>query len=386
MKTMQTRKITSHPHAGYDRRNAFWLAALALALAIVLPASAERFGVGGKRGVDVMSVNLYVGGDISRVMGLDPTSTNYVEELVGAVTGVYYEILASAPTVRLQAVADQIAGRQPDIVAVEEASLLRLQSPGDLIVGGTNPATAVVFDYLQVLVTDLQARGLNYKIVSTGEEVDVELPMFNLQTGQIDDVRLTDREAILVRADLPPGQFRASNPQSGNFQHVIPIPALGLSVERGWCSVDVSVRGRNFRCLCAHLEQETVPLLQAAQLQELLAGPADTKLPVMVLGDFNADPLHRDGSFAYDLMPAAGFEDAWATIHAADLTGGLTWGHDEFLADPTTAFDRRIDFVFYRGGCFVPVKADVEDIVTGLSVPPFWATDHAAISVGFLLR
>jgi len=35
--------------------------------------------------------------------------------------------------------------------------------------------------------------------------LDVELPMLNLQTQTIDDARLTDRDAILIRTDLPPG-------------------------------------------------------------------------------------------------------------------------------------------------------------------------------------
>lgn len=286
----------------------------------------------------------------------------------------------------MQTVARQIAERMPDIVAVEEASLLRVQSPGDLIVGGTTPATEVVYDYLQMLVADLAAQGARYKVVSIAKEVDVELPAMNMQTGGIDDVRLSDREAILVRADLPPGQLRVSHPQSGNFENVIPIPALGVAVERGWCSVDVFVRGRNLRCICAHLETEVVPQLQAAQLQELLAGPAKTAMPTIIFGDFNADPLHRDGSIAYDLMPAAGFGDAWAALNPSTPTEGLTWGHDEFLADTGTVFDRRIDFVFYRGKGIVPAAAEVIDMETGLSEAPLWASDHAAVGASFWLK
>jgi endonuclease/exonuclease/phosphatase family metal-dependent hydrolase len=359
---------------------------VAVAPAFAVNARAEQSGIGGKRDVQVMTANLYVGGNIGNVMAINPADTNYLEELVGAVTGVYYEIMASAPPVRLQTVADQIAARRPDLVAVEEASLLRIQSPGDLILGETSPATNVIYDYLQILAEDLQARGVSYRVVVTANEVDVELPMFNLQTGLFDDVRLTDREAILVRADLPPGQLRVSHPQSGNYRYVIPIPALGISVERGWCSVDVSMRGRDFRCICTHLEEETAPQIQALQVQELLAGPARTRLPVIVLGDFNTDPLHRDGSYAYDLMPAAGFGDAWATLHPATPAAGLTWGHDEFLADPATLFDRRIDFVFYRGQGLVPVQSDVLDLTTGLAQPPLWSSDHAVLSAGFRIK
>lgn len=382
MKTMRTPEMVRL----LPRQFMVALTLFAAGLSFAAPARAENSGVGGKRDVDVMTANLYVGGDIGRVMVINPADTNYVEELVSAVTGVYYEILASKPPVRLQAVANQIARRMPDFVAVEEASLIRVQSPGDLIVGGSTPATNVVYDYLQILLADLNAKGAHYQVVSTANEIDVELPMMNLSTGSIDDVRLSDREAILARADLPPGQLRVSHPQSGHFVNVIAIPGLGLSVERGWCSVDVSIRGRDFRCICAHPEEETAPQIQAMQVQELLAGPANTSQPVFILGDFNADPLHRDGSFAYDLMPAAGFGDVWAKTHPCTPRLGLTWGHDEFLADPTAAFDRRIDFVFYRGKGVVPVQACVVDMVTGLTTLPLWASDHAAVSASFLLK
>ena len=384
MNKIEMLKLKTNSPGSVWKRFATLLLLVAAVTTFAAPMPAQPTCVGGKHDVDVMIVNLYVGGDIGRVMGLDPTDHDYSQNLVAAVTGVYAEIVASAPPVRLQTVANQITKRMPDIVAVEEASLVRVQSPGDLIVGGTTPATNVIYDYLQMLVADLKARGAHYKIVSTANEIDVELPMMNMQTGTIDDVRLNDREAILVRADLPPGQFRVSHPQSGNYANV--IPALGLFVERGWCSVDVSIHGRDFRCLCTHLEEETAPQLQALQVQELLAGPAKTSLPVILLGDFNTDPLHRDGSFAYDLMPAAGFGDAWAKTHPRTPTLGLTWGHDEYLADPTTLFDRRIDLVFYRGKGLVPTDAAVVNLTTGLMRPPLWASDHAAVVAEFMLK
>jgi hypothetical protein len=341
---------------------------------------------GGKRGLDTMTVNLYVGGPIDKIMTLDPTDPDYLTKLVSTVTTVYYDVLASQPSLRLQGVADQIVARMPDIVSVEEASLLRNQSPSDLIVGGSKPATTVVLDYLQLLTDALAARGAHYKVVATSQEIDVEMPMLNLQTYAIDDVRLTDREGILVRTDLPPGQLSVANPQNGHFQNVIQIPGTGISVFRGWCSVDVFLRGQNFRYICAHLEEETMPLLQVAQAQELLGGPAASELPVVICGDFNTDPLHRDGSQAYDTMIAGGFKDAWAVANPANLVGGLTWGHDPFLADLDNAFDRRIDFVFYRGAGFVPVEAEVVDLWLDRTEPPLWGSDHAALAVSLLIE
>ncbi len=356
---------------------------LLLVAALLSPALTVLGGaveVGGKRHIDTMTVNLYIGGGTGRVLGLNPADPGYLTNLVATVTGIYYEILASQPPLRLQGVADEIASRMPDLVAVEEASLIRTESPGDLIVGGTHPATHVVLDYLQILVDALAARGAPYAIVSSANEIDVELPLFNLQTGAIDDVRLTDRDAILVRTDLPPGQLHVSNARRGNFRNVVQISSLGLSVLRGWCSVDVRARGEQFRYICTHLEEETVPQIQLLQAQELLSGPARINLPVILAGDFNADTLRRNGTQTYDALIAAGFTDAWAELHPADLAGGLTWGHDELLADPDTLPVWRIDLVLFRGTRFVATQAERIDIALDRTPPPLWASDHAAVA------
>jgi endonuclease/exonuclease/phosphatase family metal-dependent hydrolase len=354
-------------------------------LASAAPARAQENGIGGKRSVDVMQVNLYVGGDLHRAVALDPTDPNYVSNLIVAVTGIYYEIVASQPPVRIQDVAERIAARMPDLVCVEEASLVRLQSPGDLAYGGSTPATNVVFDYLQTLTDAMAAQGVHYTVAAVTYGFDAEMPMFNLQTGTIDDARLTDREAILVRTDLPPGQFRAANPQGGNFSNVVVTPT-GLPLWYGWCSVDVFVRGQNFRYICAHLTEETAPEIQVLEAQELLAGPANVDLPVMIVGDFNADPFGRDGSIAYGLFPEAGFSDTWAVLHPNIPADGLTWGHDEFLANPAVSFNRRIDLVFYKGAGFIPAQTDVVDMELDRTQPPLWASDHAALSAEFQIH
>jgi hypothetical protein len=356
------------------------------ALGFAAPGPPKPMDWRGPREVDVMTVNLYIGGDISQIMALDPTDPEYLNKLVLTVTGVYADIVASDPPARMKALAKKIARRSPDLLAVQEASLLRIQSPGDLVVGGTVPATDVAFDYLELLVTELQALGADYHVASTANQIDVEMPMLTSMAPTFADVRLNDRDAILVRGDLPRGHLRVSQPQSGNFAAVIQIPGTGLEVERGWCSVDVAMRGRNFRFICTHLETEVVPQLQVLQVQELLAGPANTRLPVILAGDFNADSLGRDGSIAYPLLPAAGFVDTWAKLHPNRLTGGLTWGHDADLADPDVKFDRRIDFVFYQGKGLVPLCSNVIDVTTGLSPSPLWATDHAALTATFLFK
>jgi len=357
-----------------------------IGLSAQMPAFASRDSHQGQRSIDVMSVNLYIGGDPFAILALDPSDPAFQSNLVTAVTTVFYEIMSSQPALRLQGVADAIAERGPDIVAVQEASLIRIQSPGDIMIGDPAPATTVVADYLEILVAALAARGEHYAVASHVENMDVEMPMMNLQTGTLDDVRLTDRDAILVRTDGPPGQLNTKHPQSGNFTVALPIPDMGLSVPRGWCSVDVFVRGRRLRVICTHPEIQIAPPVQLAQISELLNGPADVDMPVILTGDFNSDPLHRDGSSGYDLFGAWNFKDAWTELNPSAPAGGLTWGHDQYLADPGTPFIWRLDLLQYRGPGIEPVDMDVIDMDLDRTEYPLWASDHAAIGARFILK
>lgn len=363
------------------------IASLCLATGIAVGASSVFADMpGGKRGFEAMTQNMYFGASTDPVLSLDPAEPDYVSRLVTAVTGVYYEIVASQPNPRAKAVAASIAARMPDIVALQEAAVVRIQSPGDLATGGEEPAKTIVFDQIRAVLDELASRGAHYRVAVAVDEFDVELPMLNFENGTFDDVRLTDREAILVRTDLPPGQFRVANPQTGHFTKLIPLPALNKNLLRGWSSVDVFTRGETFRFICVHLEEETAPQLQVLQAEELLAGPAASKMPVVIAGDFNADPLHRDGSVAFDTFRAAGFTDTWTALNPKDATGGLTWGHDELLAYPTVAFDRRIDLVLFRGRSLAPESVGVTDVTLGRSEPPLWASDHAGLAVEFGFR
>ena len=130
------------------RRACFVTVTALLGLAMQLSANPSANRLGRERSLDVMTVNLYIGGDPFEVLALDPSDPAYQSNLVAAVTTIFYEIMSSQPDVRLQGVADEIAARQPDIIAVQEASLIRIQSPGDLSVGGALWPTNVVADYL----------------------------------------------------------------------------------------------------------------------------------------------------------------------------------------------------------------------------------------------
>src|SRR5260370_35209755 len=97
--------------------------------------------------------------------------------------------LAMRPAERAAAMAREIASQRPDLVALQEASVLRTGSGG--------PATTVRSDLLQSLLDALAGLGQPYVAVAIFPGFDPQAPS---PLGF--DVRLTTQDAILVGADL----------------------------------------------------------------------------------------------------------------------------------------------------------------------------------------
>ena len=175
------------------------LVILAVALCLAsTPVFAQRSGVGGKRDLDVMTANLYVGADFSPLTTLNPADPNFGLKFLTGTATIYGQIGAANFPVRAAALAREVAVRAPDIIALQEVTLIRRQSPGDAIFGGTSPATGVVADYLEILLAALHHQGAHYTVVSMVGNLDVEVPLATGPTT-FDDVRVTDR---LERTDL----------------------------------------------------------------------------------------------------------------------------------------------------------------------------------------
>jgi hypothetical protein len=370
------------------RRWARTLAGLALIVAVWVQAtpaigsSNRAFVPPGARQATIFVHNVYVGSEFTPILILDPSDPQYIPKLLRAVAEVYQTVVASDYPKRAQALAGEIAAAQPDLVGLNEVSLVRIQVPGDILLGGNTPATDVQLDYLANLLASLEELGLHYAAVAIVTNFDMELPMPTANPAVFADVRLTDHDVILARVDLPPGQFHVSHPQAGNYQAALPLPSLGAGLLRGWCSVDVFMRGRTFCFINAHLEENTAPLVQAAQAQELLAGPVNTPLPVILVGDFNSDANGNDGTTVYGTLTQS-LTDTWSMVHPGDP--GFTWGHDPLLADPSVNFVWRLDLVLFRGSRLQPLdmwrfSPQFQD------TPPLWPSDHAGLVARFRIK
>ena len=144
------------------------------------------------RAITVMTRNLYLGADLTPVMGAASP-----EEIPGVVGEVWSRIVLNDFPARAEAIAREIQSTRPDVVGLQEVAKFRIQSPGDFLVGNPQAATAVEYDYLMLLLDALEARGLSYRIASVVHNADIELPAVT-STGLI-DVRWTDHDVILVR-------------------------------------------------------------------------------------------------------------------------------------------------------------------------------------------
>ena len=316
----------------------------------------------GSRNFVVMSQNVYIGADLTTLLTDSPV------DLFDNMANVLRRVRRTDFEQRAAAMADQIEANRPLLVGLQEVALWRTDTPAD---GPFSSATNIEFDFLQMLMDELQSRGLNYRVLTVSRGFNIEAPASF--SNDLVDVRFTDRDAIIGRVT---SQFTFDNISNRRFTERFEVPTGffdDLQYPRFWQSVDVRVNGTNqrFRFINTHLEvfSSEVNLQQAEQL---LDRPADTNLPVVMVGDFNATP----GSDTHDAILSAGFVDVWE-LERPDQSG-FTCCQPPNLTNDNSRLRRRIDYVFARGIETRSVKLigqrDSHKTDSGL-----WPSDHAGI-------
>ena len=351
------------PHDGGLGSSACTLIAAA---ALLVAGCHDSTSPGGPRGeVTVLTRNLYVGSPLDAVLAAPSPA-----EIPARVAALWAAVQASNYPERAEALANEIQETEPDLVGLQEVALWRIQSPGDNRSANPTPATAIAIDFLGILLTELAERGLSYvATVSTGS--DVELPS---ATG--DDIRLTDREVILVRAGVA-----TSNPQEGHFTTNLsgPVGGVGgpmITIRRGWASVEVSRGGDAFQFVSTHLETEIFSPIQVAQAAELLQVLSDVALPVVLVGDFNS-AADRSSTPTYGNLLEAGFTDAWS--EAMPDSAGLTCCQRSDLRNAASTNSKRIDLILHTGE-FTAVNGDVlGDAPMDRTSSGLWPSDHSGV-------
>lgn len=354
------------------------IAALCL---VLLPGAAEAKGKKSGHQLTMMTRNLYLGADLSPALEAGS---------VGAAVDAAYQIEQQVhrtkfPSVRAAELAAEIKKQKPDIVGLQEGAWWRT-GPYDLsaVTSGpkatqTDPAGG---DFLTDLLNQLNASGgkksgatsakkkkpkLQYRIAVVKPEFDFELPVNQGSGGlgvcpaQCHNERLTMRDAILVKKGV-----KTSKPTSGTFNTLLRVKVGGVinvDVTRGWAAVDAKVNGKKVHVVDSHLEAfdsaasntgsdgQTYPKggIREAQAKQLIApgGPTTSKLPTLLVGDFNSDfPVHGDqvdpgDALAYRALLAGG----WSERALRPPPFGCCL-QDPNLNDPSTAgITHRVDHI-----------------------------------------
>ena len=326
------------------------------------------------RELGVMTRNMYLGTDFAEIFAAQTP-----EQLVAEVAEAYTEVEASKPAERIAGIADEIQSKSPDLVGLQEVALWRIGAPFD-----PSPAELATYDFLQLLLDELAARGLHYRAVKTLTNFDAEVPAVFSQTQAL-DVRFTDRIVVLARFDLRTSEFKVENAQAQHFVTNVSFssPTLGtITIPRGWISVDAKMRGKTFRFVNTHLESFS-PAVNYVQAIELIQKAGNTNLPLIFAGDFNADAESNDAT--YQLLIGAGFRDVWKLTHPAEP--GFTWAL--FLDNPynyTPPF-MRIDLILVRGD-ITPLSSDLvgEDPLADRTPSGLMRSDHAGVTATLRLK
>jgi hypothetical protein len=368
-------------HMSPTRMLARFLIALAVAWALVGAGSARAEG---GRTVTVMTQNLYQGTEFRNIQGLIGANPTF-EAALAATTADYATYQATRFKDRAAQMAAEIAQNRPALVGLQEVATWH-RGAFDQAHPFALPSP-VSEDFVQELVAALAADGMRYAPVSRHDN-NFTLAFPILTSSGLVAVGMVESGVILARTDLPPGQLKLSNPMSGTYNARLPLvanpldpdPPHGFQFTNSWQSIDVKLRGKRFRFITTHLDALAPEgVISGPQAQELLGGPANTSLPVVVTGDMNSGLQFSPA--AYDAFIAGGLTDTWT---AAGLGAPpLTCCHlapNDLVSDPNALYTNDLDHVFTRG----PFSVLNEHLVGNTapnSVPPsfIWPSDHAGV-------
>jgi hypothetical protein len=396
--TWEQQKIHSTIWVGAQRAMLV-LAFAVLMLALPAAADAKAGGQGGPEAgkggpkVTVMTRNVFLGADLGPALS--------ATTIDGAVDGggvIWKEVEATNFPERAVPLAKEIKESDADLVGLQEVALWRQQIPSDIAAPPTGigaPATEVKYDFLALLLQELEAIGGNYEVVNVQEEFDAELPVdldgSNATGGAFGaelDGRLTMRDVILRRTD---SKVQTSQPDGDHYQTLF-VPLVGgaipLPVKRGWLSVEAGLGGkdadkRQFRFVNTHLEAFGPDAIREAQAKELFAsgGPLDTQKQVVLVGDLNSGTearhnIHGTDQLAFQALLGFGMHDNGAVQSCCYSD----------LFDPTQVFDHTVDHVLTKPGLRTKEAFITGDDPSERTPSGLWPSDHGGVVSRLELR
>jgi endonuclease/exonuclease/phosphatase family metal-dependent hydrolase len=324
--------------------------------------------------VKAMTQNVFIGADLDLIL-TEPDLPTGVTLFLQAVQDTDF-------SERAEALADEIQRRRPDLIGLQEVALFEFIVP--------YPPTVITYlDYKEILLAALRARNLDYEAVVTADNTTVTFPLLD---GRL--IQFTDRDVILVQKKVTVSD---TDTEVATFETLRPFPPpfIGMFVTRGYAAIDATVRGKTYRFVNTHLENEgDFPYIQDDQAEELIGHLESEEFPIILVGDFNSgpsieQPIPRIGS-PYDQLVAAGYIDAWAErkgSRAQSGDSGFTCCQDKGLLNDISELDKRIDLIWiHPHGLPIGVNAALARTTVEGDDPKektpsgLWPSDHAGVA------
>jgi endonuclease/exonuclease/phosphatase family metal-dependent hydrolase len=369
-----------------------------------------------------MSRNLYLGADLGPAI----RSTSF-EEFAQANGEIMRSVDLNNFPVRARGLAAEIKTKSPDLVGLQEVSLWRIGPTGPPRVKPQHSpeefnTRTVKYDYLNLLMKELNKGKQRYRVVKVTTEFDFEGPAdYDNNLANFFEVngRLTMRDVILAKVGA---DIKTRNAQGANYETIYAprvANALDVTVDRGWGSVEAKVRnGPWFKFVNTHFEAfgddknkvtdcmttpepefasnpVSIRCAQAKELYEVAIEPGD--LPVVLTGDLNShdtsvvdancpSAANVDGSLIGNNGGVCGDTFAFNSLKTNGMVERSTsdpmsccLNSDILTADQGSPsdFDHHIDHVLTDSPTRVRM---LNSSVSGLApVNGFWNSDHAGV-------
>jgi endonuclease/exonuclease/phosphatase family metal-dependent hydrolase len=316
--------------------------------------------------VGVMSQNLYLGGPIFRLVEdptCAPTEANPTAPAICA-DEIYAQVVASDFAARAEAIADEIEHLRPALVGLQEVSTYTVNAE-------------VTIDFLAILLDALADRGLTYSAVSENVNLALELPATPDGGQTFYNVAYQDADVVLA-LDSPDVSTGATEEVTFAALFEFTVGPITQDLGRGYQTVEATVDGFAFTFVNTHLEIAEIAPVRDAQGAELAAAVEAIEGPVVLVGDLNSTPDEAETA------PYPVLTESLADVYDRPrFRAQPTCCQAPDLENETSALEKRIDFVLYRGidrvvGARTVLDEPDDRVESGGR--QLWPSDHAGVA------
>jgi len=318
--------------------------------------------------LSVMSYNLYFGANIFPLL-----LSESVDDLAENTLPIYKEILeANDFNDRGKKIAEMIAENDIDIVCLQEVAKFYSQEKSDYIDSNVTPnADILEIDYLDVIMSNLNALGKDYVLISYTNNSDEEFPS-TFDNINYFDIRMVEGDAIIAKSSL---NIVAENSLRYTDNIRFSLPAFPIDTISLYKSVTYAqIYGVTLANTHLEIGLGDTQERQADELLDLFSDRDN----VILAGDFNSGPQESGGfetpSYENILLE---YLDTYEEINPG---GELYTCCQDSLNQVENSATSRIDIVFYKGNRlkvldFYPLGNTIESKTDGGR----WASDHIAV-------